>query len=454
MKKTKALGTEKIGKLLFQLSLPSTIGMMVIMLYHAVDMMFIGRGVGTHGIAGIAIVFPIQMLISAFGQLVGIGGSSIISRSLGAKDLDKANRTLANIIGLNFLISTFVAIVIFIFMKEVLITFGASDTILGPATEYFTIIILAAPILSFMMMINSVLRAEGNANAAMMVMLTSAVANIILDPIFIFSLDMGMRGAAIATVIAQIFALIFVVYHYLAGKSIFTLKSSYFKPKKSILKETFAIGASSFVRQGGASITTAFLNHGLHTYGGDLAIAAFGIVGPVIRFVFFPLIGLVQGSMPIFGYNYGARNYKRVREALKITNYSSFIISIISFSILFVFTEFLVSVFSKDSELIKLTSHAMRIVIILLPVIGFQMIVSGYFQALGKAIPSFILVGVRQIMAPILFILTLPLLFDLDGLWMVFPFADGVALILSVIMVLPQYKMLKEKSSKSIVEAS
>lgn len=443
MEKTILLGTEKIGRLLFKLSLPSTIGMMVIMLYHAADILFVGRGVGTEGIAGIAIVFPIQMLISAFGQMMGVGGASIISRALGSKDMDRANLTLTNITIVNFILSSLIGALIFFNMEFVLKLFGSSDNILIPATEYFSIIILSAPILSFLMMINSVFRAEGNAKLAMFVMITSAAINIILDPIFIFVLKMGIQGAAIATVLAEIIAFSYVIVLYKKNKSVFSFQFRSFRFNFSILRETFAVGVSSFIRQGGSSVTTGIMNNALLSYGGDLAIAAYGLVFPIVRFVFFPLIGLVQGVMPILGYNYGAKNYKRVLEALKVSNISSILISIIAFILLMFFTEPLLSIFSDDRELIELGVHAMKIGIVFLPVVGFQMITSGYFQALGKAIPSFVLVIVRQFFAPIVFILTLPFIWRLDGIWMANAVADFITIVMSMIYIIPQFKMLK-----------
>lgn len=446
MKKTKQLGTENIGKLLFKLSLPSTIGMMVIMLYHAADILFVGRGVGTEGIAGITIVFPIQMLISAFGQMMGVGGASIISRALGAKDLDRANKTLTNIALVNFIFSSLIGVLIFINMEFVLKLFGSSETILLPATEYFSIIILSAPILSFLMMINNIFRAEGNANLAMYVMITSAAVNIILDPIFIFIFEWGIQGAAIATVLAEILAFSYVLVVYKTNKSIFSFKFRSFSFDWSILKETFAVGASSFIRQGGSSVTTGIMNNALLHYGGDIAIAAFGLVFPIIRFVFFPLIGLVQGAMPILGYNYGSKNYKRVLKTLEVSNIYSIIISVAAYLFLMFYTEQLLSIFSTDSALIQLGVHAMKIAILLLPFVGFQMITSGYFQALGKALPSLVLVIVRQFLAPVFFILTLPIFFGLDGIWIAYPLADLIAIIMSLIYIVPQFRILKRNT--------
>ena len=447
MKKTEALGNEKISKLLFNLSLPSTIGMMVVMFYQMADIFFVGRGVGTYGIAAIAIVFPIQMLISAFGQLFGVGGSSIISRCLGSKDIDKANKTLGNILLVNFFFSTFLGTLIYIFMEETLSLFGASSTILSSSVEYFSVLILAAPFLSFLMMVNSVFRAEGNASTAMWVMITSALINIILDPIFIFVFKMGIRGAAIATVIAQIAAFLYVVSVYMRNKTAFTLKLSSFKIDTKIIKETLAIGGSSFFRQGGFSLTAAVTNNSLRIYGGDIAIAAYGLLLPIIRFVFFPLIGLVQGSMPIFGYNYGSKNYTRVMKTLKTANISSFVISLVIFIALFVFTRPVLSFFTTDENLIDLAIRAMRLGIIFLPFVGFQMIGSGYFQAIGKAIPAFILIFLRQIFAPIVFLFILPQFWNLDGVWLAMPAADILSITLTAFFILPQFKILREKST-------
>ncbi len=449
MDKAAKLGIEPIGKLLVKLSVPATIGMMVILLYQAADMFFVGQGVGKLGIAGIAVVFPIQMLIGAFGQLIGIGGSSIISRSLGAKDLAKAHKTFTIIVIINVLLSSVIATLCYLFMDQVLFTFGAHNDVLIAARDYFSYLVIGSPMLSLLMMGNNVLRSEGCAKESMYIMLTTAIFNILLDPLFIFVLDMGIAGAAIATVISQILSLFYMLYVYSSGKSVLRFQLSLFSFDWKLLKETFAVGSSSFARQGGTSAMTAVINHKLYLYGGDTAIAAFGLVSPIIRFVLFPLIGLVQGSLPIIGYNYGAKNFGRVKDTLRKSNIAGSLIATTLFVILMLFSQETIAFFSTDKDLTSLASHALRILALFLPFVGFQMLTAGYFQALGKALPSFILSSARQVWISLPLILVFPYIWGLDGVWYAFPVADFLSIILSFFYIVPQIKLLRKKEKSS-----
>jgi len=320
---SKNLGTEKISSLLLKMSAPAIVGMMVQALYNLVDTIFVGRGVGTMGIAGLTIAFPIQMISMAVAQTIGIGGASIISRSLGSDDPERAERTMGNIFLLVIAISSITTILGLIFIEPILRFFGATETILPYSMEYMKVILLGTVFFSFAVASNSIVRSEGNAKVAMFTMLISAGLNIILDPIFIFVFNMGIRGAAIATVLSQATTAIYLVYYFVYGKSVISFKIKNLKPDFKIIYETFVIGASSFARQVSGSFIAIILNNTLAFYGGDLAIAAYGIINRLLMFTFMPLFGVVQGLQPIVGYNYGAKQYDRVKETIFLSFWGS-----------------------------------------------------------------------------------------------------------------------------------
>lgn len=443
--KTKMLGTESIGKLLYKLSMPATIGMVVMAMYNIVDTIFVGRGVGALAIAGLSVVFPIQMIITSVAQTIGIGGSSIISRALGAKNFEKASLTFGNLLTLVITLSIFLLPIGLIFIDELLYVFGAKGDILPYAKDYFKIVIFGGPFLSFAMMSNNIIRSEGNARFAMNTMIVAAIINLIFDPIFIFGLELGIKGAAYATVLSQIAAALYCVYYFVAGKSTLSFQSKNLRLDFTIVKETFAIGASSFARQISGSVMAAILNHSLVIYGGEIAVAVFGVLHKIIMMAFMPMFGILQGFLPIVGYNYGASDYSRVRRVIRISNISTTIIAVIGFIAVMLFAGQTISVFSKDQNLIAEGKNALRIIILAFPLIGFQMIGSGFFQALGKALPSFFLSISRQVLFLIPLVIVLPLYFGLNGIWIAFPLADSLSAVVTFFMLLPQLRKLKKE---------
>jgi len=442
----KRLASEKIPKLLLQQSMPATIGLLVMSLYNVVDTIFIGHGVGTLGIAGLAIAFPIQMIVMALAQTVGIGASSIISRALGSKDFLKAERVLGNFFSLSILIGTLLTIIGLIFIKPILIAFGATDTILPYATEYMGVIFWGTLFIFFAMGGNSVIRAEGNAKFAMVVMMMSAGVNIVLDPIFIFTFDMGIRGAAIATVIAQFSAASCALYYFITGRSGVYIHLKNLALKIKTVKEIFAIGASSLGRHVARSIMAIVINNSLGFYGGDVAIAAYGVINRIFMIVMMPMFGLVQGLQPILGYNYGAKNYRRSKDATKLSIKVATFMSTIGFLLLLIFAKWLAKAFSSDTELIELSAYATRILVLLLPFVGFQAISGGYFQAIGKAGSAFFLSILRQVLCLLPFVLILPLFYDLNGIFFAFPAADVIAILITAIMMKREMKRLELKT--------
>ena len=439
------LAKERIGKLLFKLSAPAMVGMLVQAMYNIVDTIFVGRAVGFMGIAGLTIVFPIQILVMAFAQTIGIGGASIISRSLGSGDMERAHKTFGNIISLVILISAAVMLIGGLYLEPVLRIFGATESILPYAAEYLSIILFGTFFFVLAVACNNVARAEGNAKVAMNTMLISAGLNLVLDPIFIFGLNMGIRGAALATVLAQASMSLYLIYYFLSGRSTLILKIENLKIIPNIFRETMAIGASSFTRQASASIMVVIINNSLAFYGGDLTIAVFGVINRLLMFAFMPMFGIVQGLQPIIGFNFGAGNPDRVRKAIQMSILVTTGMSVVAFLSFMFFPEAFIRLFSSEQELIQLGTEAIRIITLALPLVGFQLIGGSIYQALGKPLPALILAMSRQVLFFIPAVLLLPLYFNLQGVWMAFPAADILAFIVTYFLVRGEMRLLKEE---------
>ena len=439
------LAKEKIGKLLFKLSAPAMVGMLVQAMYNIVDTIFVGRAVGFMGIAGLTIVFPIQILVMAFAQTIGIGGASIISRSLGSGDMERAHKTFGNVISLVILISAAVMLIGGLYLEPVLRIFGATESILPYAAEYLGIILFGTFFFVLAVACNNVARAEGNAKVAMNTMLISAGLNLVLDPIFIFGLNMGIRGAALATVLAQGSMSLYLIYYFLSGRSTLILRVENLKIIPNIFRETMAIGASSFTRQASASIMVVIINNSLAFYGGDLTIAVFGVINRLLMFAFMPMFGIVQGLQPIIGFNFGAGNPDRVRKAIQMSILVTTGMSVVAFLSFMLFPEVLIRLFSSEQELIQLGTEAIRIITLALPLVGFQLIGASIYQALGKPLPALILSISRQVLFFIPAVLLLPLYFNLQGVWMAFPAADILAFIVTYFLVRGEMRLLKEE---------
>jgi putative MATE family efflux protein len=448
---SRALGSESVGKLLFRLSAPATVGMVVMGLYNIVDTIFVGRALGegsVQGIGGIAVSFPVVMIAMAVSLAIGLGGSSIISRRLGGDDLEGAERTFGNMVGLSLSLGFLVFIFGSIFIVPILKAFGATPTILPFARDYLQIILYGTPLITFAQAINNVVRSEGNAKVAMYTMLIGAGLNILLDPILIFGLDMGIRGAAAATVISQFATTIFLVHYFLSGKSSLQFHTGFMRPDKSIIKEMVAIGASPFARNSSTSAIVVVVNNILALYGGDVSIAIYGIFNRMLMFSFMPMIGLLQGMQPIIGFNYGAHKFERVRDTLRISVIISSVIAVGGFLMLFFFASYLFSIFTTDATLIKEGTDATKLMVLAVPLLGIQFVSGGMYQALGKARPSFILSTARQVfLLPL--VLVLPWFFDTTGVWIAFPISDLLAVLLAVYMFMKEYRLLERRSSGS-----
>jgi putative MATE family efflux protein len=443
------LGNEKINKLLFRLSMPATIGMLVMALYNIIDTIFVGQGVGAVAIGGLAIVFPIQMLINSVALTIGIGGASIISRALGAGKKEYADNTFGNLLSLVIILSLLLTPAVYFFSDIILKIFGAKGEILSYATDYFSIVLWGGPFVSFAMMGNNIIRSEGNAKVAMQTMLVGAIVNLILDPILIFGLEMGIKGAAWATFISHISAASFVLFYFSSGRSSLRIHMKYFRLNLLIVKETLAIGVSSFTRNAANSMMAVILNHSLMHYGGEMTVAIFGIIHRILMFILMPIFGVLQGFLPIAGYNYGSGNFKRLRDVIKLSHISTTIIGIAGFIILFIFTEQIIRLFTNEKEIIEGGKFALRFIIITFPLLGIQVICAGFFQALGKVIPSFFLSLSRQVLFLIPLVLIMPLFFNIRGIWLSFPMADILSFFVSLSLFLFHFKKIRAQEAMS-----
>jgi putative MATE family efflux protein len=436
------LGREKIGRLLWKLSMPAIIGMMVQGLYNIVDTIFVGRFTGTLGIGGIAIAFPIQMILMGVGMTIGIGGASVISRRMGEKDRAGADLTFGNMVLLSLVTGLACSFLGLIGLNPLLRLFGANDVLLPYSKAYIVVILLGSPMITFSMTASSAARAEGNAKVAMNTMIIGAVLNIFLDPVFIVFLGLGVRGAAVATVISITASSLFLLRYFLSGKSEISFQMNYMRLRTPIVKEIFAVGSSDFARTAAMSMTSALFNNILRTLGGELPIATFGIIFRVLSFVFMPMMGIAQGAQPILGFNFGAKRFDRVKKSLGLANRSASLIAMGGFFIFIVFPAPILKIFSNDPKLIAMGTSAVRMLVIGLPLVGYQAIGTSLFQALGKARPAVFLAFSRQVLFLIPLVIIMSHIYGLRGVWLSFPAADISSFIVTWMMVRYQLRNL------------
>jgi putative MATE family efflux protein len=445
------LDDERVGRLLLKLSMPAFIGMFVMTLYNVVDTIFIGRYVGPLGIAGLSIVFPVQMLAMGIGQMVGMGGASFISRSIGANNVPRAERTLGNVVTSVITLSAILMITGLADADFWLGLMGATETILPYARDYMTIILVGMFFQTFAMTLNGVIRAEGNARIPMVGMIIGALLNIVLDAIFIIPLGMGIKGAALATVIAQLTAMSFLLSYYFSGNNYLKLYIKNLAIEWNIVREIFAIGIASFARTATTSLSGILVNRLLVFYGGAFAVSAFGVLHRMIMFAIMPGIVIGQGLQPVLGFNYGAKRYHLALKTIRIAMIAAATFSMIVFAVLYFSPEPFIGIFTTDVELIATSSYAAKRVFLLLFFIGPMMTGSLIFQSIGKAVQSFITSTSRTVLFLLPLIFILPNFWQLDGVWMAFPIADGCTFLLTLILLVPQIKELirMSKSDKA-----
>ncbi|AOY74929.1 MATE family efflux transporter [Clostridium formicaceticum] len=450
MDQSKQLGEEKVLKLLLKFSIPAIIGMLVNALYNVVDRIFIGNGVGSLGIAGITIGFPIMLFIMACGMLIGLGANALISIKLGEGKKEEAERILGNALVLLIGISLAISIVGSIFLEPLLKIFGASEAVLPYAREYLQIILWGAVFQSIGFGMNNFIRAEGNPKIAMYTMLIGALLNTALDPLFIFVFNWGIRGAALATIISQAVSSVWVLYHFLGGRSTLKIRAANLKLHIPTVNKIAALGSAPFAMQIAASFLNVLMNRALTTYGGDVAISGMGVITSIITLILMPIFGINQGVQPIIGYNYGACKFDRVKEALKLGILGATIIVMIGFVGTRLFPEQMVAFFNReDAELIAFGTRAIKIFMVFLPIIGFQVVSASYFQAIGKPKQAAFLTLSRQVIFLIPALLILPKIFGLDGVLMAGPLADLLSSILTGIWIIVELKNLGRQHEAS-----
>ena len=448
------LGTEKIGKLLGQYAGPAIVAMTASSLYNMIDSIFIGHGVGPMAIAGLAVTFPLMNLSAAFGTLVGVGASTIMSVLLGQKNYEVANKVLGNVVVLNILVGLLFMAFSLAFLDPILYFFGASDVTIVYAREYMQVILIGNAVTHLYLGLNSLLRASGNPKLAMNLTILTVVLNVIFAPVFIFWLKMGIRGAALATVIAQLTALIVILRFFSDKERLLHFRKGIFKIDFRIAKDSLSIGLAPFLMNAAACLVTLFINQQLKRYSGDLAIGAYGIVNR-ISFLFIMInMGLNQGMQPIAGYNFGARKYSRVMEVYKKTVKFATLVALAGFVVSEVFPHAAVSIFTSDTQLIDLSAKGLRLINLMLPVVGFQMITSNLFQCLGMINKSIILSMSRQLLFLIPLLYFMPMFFDAKGIWLSFPISDLLAAILTAILLIGltnKFKVLKDGDDPSVL---
>lgn len=427
------LGTEKISKLLFSFSMPAFIAMLASGIYNIVDTIFIGKGIGTLAVGGVGIVFPIQTLYNAFAQMISIGSASAISRSLGEKKDDCANQVTTNAYILTMLISLLLMIISYFFINPILFFFGSNEELLVYAHDYLMISILSIPFNALALLSSAVFRAEGNIKVSMIVVLIGAVFNLALDPLFIFTLNGGIKGAAFATVIAQALASLFALFYIFSHRSIVRFEKKYLIPSLAISRSIISVGFSAFARNGATSLFALITNSTLRTFGGTQSITAFGTVNRIISFFFLPIMGINQGLQPIISYNYGARHSDRIKQALKLALIYTTIIGAIGSLVGILFPTMAIRLFVKDKQLISEATFVLRIQLLFYWTIGLQMVASTFYQSIGRAIPALFLSILRQfiILIPLIFILPRYTSLGINGVWYSFPISDFSAFLIS-----------------------
>ena len=437
------LGTQKISKLLIKQAVPATIGILVMSLNMIVDTIFVGQWIGVLAIAAITVVLPIAFLISSIGMGIGIGGSSIISRALGANNPEKAFLTFGNQICLTVILAILFVVLGSVFSVPILNLFGAKGEILPIASEYFGVIIYGVPFLAFAMMGNPTIRAEGKPKFAMYAMMVPSVLNILLDILFIKYFNWGMYGAGLATSIAYASCGLYILYFFLSSKSELQIIPKNFKLDFKIVQEIAKLGGVSIVRQSAISILMIVLNYSLYTYGGEISIAVFGIINRVMMFALSPVLGVSQGFLPVAGFNIGAKKNDRVKETIKKSIYFGSILGTLIFIGIVIFKEQIIWIFTNDATLLEKTPDAMLIVFLVTPIVTMQLIGSAYFQAAGKAMPALLLTLLKQGIFLIPLAYFLPIYYGIDGVWWSFPIADSLATIITVLV-------LKREVSKNL----
>jgi putative MATE family efflux protein len=444
MDTTKFLGEQKISSLLWQFSLPAVVGMVVSTLYNVIDSIFVGRGVGELALTAVAIAFPIMTILMAVGMLVGIGAATLVSLSLGGKNKEQAEMVLGNALTMMILFILVTTGLALWYLDSILVNWlGVTPEVLPYARDFTAIILGGSMFMHIGFGLNNVIRAQGDPRTALATQLIAAVINIVLNYLLIFIFPLGIKGSAIATILAQAFAAIWVVYYFVYGSRLLRFKKRCLALRMPIVKGIFKIGVAPFLMQLGASVVMVVLNLRIMEFGGIAAVASFGIINRVLMLIVMPVAGISQGVQPIIGYNYGAKQYQRVLTALNTAIAVAVCICLCGFLGVQLFAEQIVRLFNDGPELIEIGTKGMRIFLSMVPVIGFQIIVANYFQAIGKAYYSIIFNLLRQVIVLIPLVFIFSHYFGLIGIWAAGPISDIAAALLTGICLYGNVKQLK-----------
>ncbi len=439
------LGEQGIPYLLAAFSLPAIVGMLAQAIYNVVDRVFVGRALGPNGIAGITVALPFMLVLLAFGMLIGFGAAALVSLRLGEGQKDEAEQVLGNAVLLLAGVSVVITVVSLAAMEPLVRLFGASDTVLPYARDYLHIIALGTVFQVFGFGLNAVIRGEGNPRVAMLTLLIGVVLNVILAPVFIFGLRWGMRGAGLATVLSQAVSAVWVLAHFLGGKSVLRLHLRSLRVQWRVAALIVAIGSPPFLMQMAGSVMSSLLNNQLRVYGGDVAISVMGISFSVVMMIAMPIYGINQGAQPIVGYNYGAGKFDRVKKTLQTAVLAASTLTVAGFAVMMLFPAQVIQLFNRDDALLAMGCRAMRLTVIMLPLIGFQVISASYFQAVGRPMWAMFLMLSRQVLLLIPAILIMPRFLGLDGIWLAIPTADFFSSLLTGICFFLELRHLDER---------
>ena len=434
---------EKIGKLMWTYFLPAFAGMLANSLYNVVDRIYIGQGVDALALSGLSVVFPLMLIFMAFGMLVGMGASVRISLSLGEKNYARANKILGNALFLTITLGITLMVAAYLLKTPALKLFGAGPETLKYASDYYGIIIAGIPFGMTGYALNNLIRAEGNPRTSMISIFISAGVNIILDPILIFGFDMGVRGAAYATIFSQFILFIWVLVHFRGKRSVIKLMKVNIRPDPVIIKLIVSIGFAPFAMNMASSVVTGIMNSQLIKFGGDIAVGAMGIVNSATIMMVLAIISINMATQPIVGFNYGAGLYCRVRAAVLLAMKYATLIAIFGWLLCMLFPGSIISIFNSDNmELRSAGIMGLRIYCAVLPVIGYQIIASSYFQAIGKAKLATFLSLLRQLIVLLPLVLILPKFWGIEGVWIANPVSDMVAAVISFIIFRREFNKL------------
>jgi putative MATE family efflux protein len=449
-----ALGTESVWHLLLEYAIPSVIAMTASSLYNITDSIFIGHGVGALAIAGIAITFPLMNLAAAFGSLVGIGAATLMSLRLGQKDYRSANNILGNVFVLNMIFGLAYTVAVLLFLDPILKFFGASSETLPYAHDFMVIISLGNVITHMYFGLNAMLRATGNPQKSMYATISTVIINIILAPLFIFGFKWGIRGAALATVIAQTSVLIWQIKFFSNKDSFVHLQQGSFRLKRKIVSDSLTIGMAPFLMNAVACVIVILINQNLIKHGGDMAVGAYGIINRIAFLFAMVVMGLIQGMQPIAGYNFGARQFDRVNRVLKLTILLATGVMMVGFTICELFPHAVAAIFTRDNDLIDKAVLGLRIVMISFPIVGFQMVTSNFFQSIGLPGKAIFMSLSRQVLFLLPGLLILPSFFGERGVWFSMVTADLLSSIIAAYLLIIQYRNSVINSKLNVANAS